>query len=100
MRLSQNRNGHRSTVPHGCGNLVTQITRKRRGKTAGGGETSTRPEPVVSDPETPPQSLRPAETLQSQSVGPGSNSMTHRAVEPGQPHHWVPGANFGRFQGL
>jgi hypothetical protein len=87
-----------STAPHGCGNLVTQIMRKMRGKRPGGGETSTRPESVISDPEPPPRSARPEVVPQSQTVRPGSNSMTHRAVEPDAPSS-VPGGCFGRFQG-
>ena len=69
------------------------------GETAGGAETSTHPEPVMSDPEPTPRSARPEVVPQSPTVRPGGNT-TNRAVEHGEPHPWVPGANFGRFQGL
>ena len=69
------------------------------GEKACGEETSTRPEPVMSDPEPTPSSARPEVVPQSPTVRPGGNT-TNRAVEPGEPLPWVPGANFGRFQGL
>ena len=69
------------------------------GETAGGGGgTSTLSEPVISDPEPPPRSAMPEVVPQSPTVRPGAN-MTNRVVEPGEPHSWVPGARFGRFQG-
>ncbi len=69
------------------------------GETAGGLETSTSREPVTSDPEPQPPSARPAAAPQPPTMRPGGNT-TNRAVEPGESHPWVPGANFGRFQGL
>jgi len=57
------------------------------GETAGGGETTTRREPVISDPEPPRRSARSEVEPQSQTVRPGNNTMTQRAVEPGENAH-------------
>jgi hypothetical protein len=69
------------------------------GETAGSREASTRREPVMSDPEPPPQSLRPAAVAQSSAVLPGGDT-TNRAVEPTGLPRSRPGLGFGRFQGL
>ena len=63
------------------------------GETAGSLEASTSPEPVMSDPELPPQSMRPIAVPQSATV---HNS---RSIEPAEPPYRAPGASFGRFQG-
>jgi hypothetical protein len=64
------------------------------GETAGSREASTPREPVMSDPEPPPQSLRPAAVPQSATVHNG------RSIEPAEPPYRVRGAGFGRFQRL
>jgi hypothetical protein len=69
------------------------------GETAGGGEITTRSEPVIGDPGPLPSLARPAVVPQSLTAHPGNYTM-HRAVEPEAPTLLEPGARFGRFQGL
>jgi hypothetical protein len=69
------------------------------GETAGGRETSTRRESVISDPEAPPKSARSAAIAQSSTVRPDGHTK-NPVVEPTESPRWKPGANFGRFQSL
>ena len=67
-------------------------------------EREQRPEPELSSSEPPssPESARidrPAVVTQSSTPSPGGYS-TNRVMEPAEPSHLVPGARFGRFQGL
>jgi hypothetical protein len=64
------------------------------GETARSRETSTRREPVMSDPEPPLKSVGPAAPQ-----SPAVRSPINRLVEPTGPSRWVPGAGFGRFEG-
>ena len=69
------------------------------GETAGGGETTTRRDPVMGDPEPPPRSTSPGVVPELPRMHPNGNT-SNRPVEAGEPSRSVPGANFGRFQGL
>ena len=65
------------------------------GETVGSRETSTRREPVMSDPQPPPEpTLRPAAVPQSTAV----RNAINRSAEPTEPSSLRPGAGFGRFQ--
>jgi hypothetical protein len=62
-------------------------------------EPSMRREAVPSSPEPPPKPARPGAVSQRPTMRPGGNTMNH-AVEPTEPAGRIPGAHFGRFQGL
>jgi len=83
-RAQRSRRNRRFTAPHGCGSLVTRTMRKMRQRRAGSQGTSSRRDPVMSDPEPSPNQQQ------------GSQSQHVRA---GEPSHLRPEAGFGRFQG-
>jgi hypothetical protein len=72
-------------------------------ETAGSREASTPPEPVMSDPEPPPEPARiersSAVLTQSPTVHP-TRFTRKRVGEPAEPPRLVSGGAFGRFQGM
>jgi hypothetical protein len=63
------------------------------------GKSSESHEPTSSRPESTLTQARIAAVPQSPTMRPGGNTM-NRAVEPTEPASRIPGAHFGRFQGL
>jgi hypothetical protein len=76
---------------------VNQGTRMMRGKRPAGWESSKSPEPMGGGPEPTATPVRIAPVLQSPTMH-QSDSMTNRAVEPGEQSRYRPGLGFGRFQ--